>query len=197
MSPERATAFVAKWVQLYTANLPASEAHRRREEISADLADHIAHHRSAGVPEERIAREILSRMLRGALADVSWRQLRTARSRSHREHSMPSALPVLRVTTFVVAVLAIPLIGMAMSDDVVWSATDFLLAGVLLTVIATCIEAAARRRGNPWVGGVVAVLGIAAAGIGEVDDAPGLLLLGALMIAAGGSLAYRRTRDIR
>ena len=93
--------------------------------------------------------------------------------------------------------LAIPLIGMAVSDDVGWSIADFILAGVLLGVIAITFEAAARRRGNVVVGLAVAALGVAAAVAGELDDAPGLVLLGALLIAAGGAVAYRRVRRAR
>lgn len=201
MSPERVATVVAWWVRLYTAGLPASVARRRREEINADLANHIAHDRSDGVQETRIARSIASRMLRGAFADVAWRghELRTARTRSTKEQTMTStfARPVLRVSAFVLAVLAIPLVGTALSEDVVWSAFDFLLAGVLLTVIGACFEAAIRRRGSVLFGGAVAVLGIAAAGIGEVDDAPGLVVLGALLIAGGGAVAYRRTQELR
>lgn len=201
MSPERAATFVTRWVRLYTAGLPASVAHRRREEIGADLTDHIAHGRSVGVEESRIARTIAWRMLRGAPADVSWRghELRTARTHSNKEQTMTSTLarPALRVSAFVVAVLAIPFVGMVLSEDVVWSASDFVLAGALLTVIGACFEAAVRRRGTVFLGGAVAILGIAAAGVGEIDDAPGLVLLGALLIAAGGAVAYRRTQDLR
>lgn len=201
MSPERIATFVARWVRLYTAGLPAPVARRRRAEISADLADHIAHDRSIGVQETRIARNIASRMLRGALADLSWRghELRTARTRSNKEETVASALarPALRVSIFVVAVLAIPLVGSALSEEVAWSASDFVLAGALLAVIGTCFEAAVQRRGNVLVGGAVAVLGLAAAGTGEIDDAPGLVVLGALLIAGGGAVVHRRTNGLR
>lgn len=38
----------------------------------------------------------------------------------------------------------------------------------------------------------MAAFGVAAAGVGEMADAPGLVLLGALLIAGGGAVAYRR-----
>ena len=98
----------------------------------------------------------------------------------------------VRVSAFILAVLAIPFVGMAVSNDVEWSLTDFVLAGILLGIIGVCIEAAIQRRGNLFVAGAVATLGVAAAVIGELDDAPGLVLLGAVMIAGGGALAHRR-----
>ena len=106
--------------------------------------------------------------------------------------TVPLTRSAVRVSAFVFAVLAIPFIGMAISNEVKWSITDFVLAGLLLGIIGICIEAAFRRRGNLWVAGTVAALGVAAAAIGEIDDAPGLVLLGAMMIAAGGAVVGRR-----
>jgi hypothetical protein len=197
MSPERVAALVARWVRLYTAGLPASVARRRIEEIDADLHDHIAHERALGTSDRRIALAIASRVLRGAVADVTWRghETRAARTRSIKEPTMKTlslGRSALRVTAAVLAVLAIPLVGMALSDDVAWSVADFVLAGVLLSIIGVSFELAARRRGNVLVGLALAGLGVAAAVIGEVDDAPGLVLLGALLIVGGGLITYRR-----
>jgi len=101
----------------------------------------------------------------------------------------------MRVSVFVLAVLAIPFLGMLISAEVQWSVTDFVLAGILLGIIGVCIEAALRRRGNLLVAGTVASLGVAAMAIGEIDDAPGLVLLGALMIVAGGAIVGRRLQS--
>jgi len=101
----------------------------------------------------------------------------------------------VRVSAFVLAVLAIPFIGMAISNEVEWSITDFVLAGSLLAIIGICIDTAVRRRGNLLIAGTVAGLGVAAAVIGELDDAPGLVLLGALMIAGAGAVAHRRLQS--
>ncbi|MFP5321335.1 MAG: hypothetical protein ACLGIC_05735 [Acidimicrobiia bacterium] len=200
MSPDRVTALVGRWVRLYTAGLPAPVASRRREEIAADLADHLAHHRAEGVDDGRIARTIASRAVRGALADVSWRhhELGTARTRNE-DRTMTASLtrPALRVSAFVLAVLAIPAVGMAVSEDVDWGVFDFVLAGVLLAAVGACVEAAVRTRGTVLGGAAVAVLGVAAAILGEADDAPGLILLGGLLVAGGAALAYRRMAGVR
>jgi len=194
MSLDRAVGAVSRWVALYTAGLPASVAHRRREELDADLADHIDHARARGVPDARIARQLLSRMLRGAAADVSWRS-HERRTHATREGSVTSTnRSVLRVGIFVLTMLAIPFTATIASDEAGWGVFDFVLAGVLLAVIGACFEGARRRRGSLMVGLTVAVLGVAAAGIGEVDDAPGLVLLGGLLVAGGGAIAVRRVQ---
>lgn len=104
---------------------------------------------------------------------------------------------VIRVAVVVLALLAIPLIGMTVSDEVAWSVADFFSAGVLLSIIGASFEVAFRRSGNVLLGGVVAAVGVAAALFGEVDDAPGLVLLGALLIAGGGAVMYRRMQRAR
>lgn len=200
MRPDRVSAVVLRWVRLYTTGLPRPVAHRRLEEIQADLHDQVIHDRSLGISEPQIATQIASRMIRGAAADAAWRahEGRTARTHSTKEHTMKTATltrSAVRVGAFVFAVLAIPFIGMAVSSEVDWSVADFVLAGTLLGIIGICIEAAIRRRGNLLIAGAVAGLGVAAAAIGELDDAPGLILLGILMIAGGGAVAHRRVHS--
>jgi hypothetical protein len=73
MTPERMAVLVARWVRLYTRDLPSPIAGRRIDEIEADLHDQIAHDRATGVSDRRIAFSILSRMVRGVTADVAWR----------------------------------------------------------------------------------------------------------------------------
>ena len=73
MTPERIVALAAWWVRLYTRGLPAPLAERRRGELDADLHDHVAHERARGTRDRRIAFAVLSRMVRGAAADASWR----------------------------------------------------------------------------------------------------------------------------
>jgi hypothetical protein len=74
MTPERMAELVARWVRFYTRKLPTPIAQRRVNEIDADVHDHIAHGRAHGTSDRRIALSILSRMVRGLAADVSWRR---------------------------------------------------------------------------------------------------------------------------
>ena len=71
MTPERMAELVARWVRLYTRNLPPPIARRRIDEIDADLHDHVAHERAHGTKDRRIALTIAARMIRGMAADAS------------------------------------------------------------------------------------------------------------------------------
>jgi hypothetical protein len=61
MTPERMAGLVARWVRFYTRSLAPPIAGRRRDEIDADLHDHIAHERARGTEERRIALGIAAR----------------------------------------------------------------------------------------------------------------------------------------
>jgi hypothetical protein len=74
MTPERMAGLVAWWVRFYTRGLPTAIARRRIGEIDADLHDHVADARARGADDRRIAAGVLSRMVRGVPADVSWRR---------------------------------------------------------------------------------------------------------------------------
>ena len=99
--------------------------------------------------------------------------------------------PAVRVALGVGFVLSLPLVAMLLADDVVWSLADFVAAGVLLTTIGVALELALRRAGNLAAALGIAALGVAAAVYGEADDAPGLVLLGLLLIASACALGVR------
>jgi len=168
MTPERMARLVAAWVRFYTRRQPPAAAQRRREEIDADLHDHIAHEREAGTGERRIALSIAGRMLRGMAADAS----------SHR--------PLVRVGLATAIVLLVPVILSAP-----WSLADFIAAGVLVAGSGLLLEAAARRPHSLAVRAAGIVIGVAACLFGNADDAPGLVLFGCLLIGATLALAVR------
>jgi formate hydrogenlyase subunit 4 len=91
-------------------------------------------------------------------------------------------------------ILVLPFVAMLITDEVVWSLADFVLAGVLLAVIGVAFELAAKRAGNLFVAIGIGALGVAAAVLGEADDAPGLVLLGLLLIAGAFALGLRTAR---
>ena len=203
MTPERMAKLVARWVRFYTRDLPTRIAQRRIDEIDADLHDHIAHERANGTGDRRIALGIASRMVRGLTADASWRgrHAKVAADPSTREETMKISKAVyrsaLRVALGVAFILSLPFVAMLITDDVVWSLADFVAAGILLTVIGVVLELALRRAGNrPTVFGIAA-LGVAAALFGEADDAPGLVLLGILLIVSACALGVRTAQHSR
>jgi hypothetical protein len=202
MTPERVAALVARWVRFYTRDLPTPIAQRRGDEIDADLHDQIAHERANAISDRRIALGIASRMVRGLAADAAWRgrQVKTARA-STLEETMKTSKALyrsaVRVALGVAIVLSLPLAGMLFSDDVVWSLADFVAAGLLLTTIGVALELAVRRAGNLAAALGIAALGVAAAVLGEADDAPGLVLLGILLIVSACALGVRTAQHSR
>ena len=202
MTPERMAELVARWVRFYTRDLPTPIARRRADEIAADLHDHIAHERAGGIGERRIARDIASRMVRGLAADAAWRgrQARLAHASTRKDTMKPSKSlyrSAIRVAVGVAVVLSLPLVAMQFADDVVWSAADFVAAALLLTVLGVALELALKRVGNVAVAIGIAVLGIAAAVFGNADDAPGLVLVGLLLVASGCVLGVRTAQQRR
>jgi hypothetical protein len=83
---------------------------------------------------------------------------------------------------------------MQFTDEVVWSLADFVLAGVLLTTIGVALELAVRKAGNLAIAIGIAALGVAAGLVGQADDAPGLVLLGILLVASACALGVRAVR---
>jgi hypothetical protein len=197
MTPERMADLVVRWVRFYTRNLPTRVAERRVDEIAADLHDHIAYERARGTSDRRIALSILSRMVRGLAADAAWRgqQAKATARPPTLEETMKTSKTLyrsaVRVAVGVTLLLSLPLVGMLVSDDVVWSLADFALAGVLLTTVGVALELAVRKAGNLTTAFGLAALGVAAAMFGEADDAPGLVLIGILLIVSASALGVR------
>jgi hypothetical protein len=183
MTPERMAELVARWVRFYTRDLPAPMAQRRIDEIDADLHDHIAHERSHGTDDRRIALSIATRLLRGLAADVSWRR-RTMSKTAYR--------PAFRVALATAFILLVPLVAMQATDEVDWGVADFVVAGALLGGSGLLLhELASRKAGSIAYQVVATAIGVAAIVLGEADDAPGLMLFGGLLIVGTVALAAR------
>jgi hypothetical protein len=201
MRPERVATLVGRWVRFYTRELPAPIARRRIEEIDADLHDHIAHERGQGTGDRRIALSIVSRMLRGMAADASWRghHAKTIANRpSTREQPLKLLRPAyrsgVRVALVAALILSVPLVGMQITGDFDWSPFDFVLAGVLLVGTGLIYDLASRSGAGAYRAGAgVALVAVGAAAIvfGEVDDAPGLVLFGLVLIGGAFALGVR------
>jgi len=102
-----------------------------------------------------------------------------------------------RVSAATAAILSLPALAMLFTDQVNWTFTDFVLAGLLLAVVGIAIELAVRRTGSLLGAIGIAALGIAAVVFGEEDDAPGLVLLGLLLVASACALGIRRRARAR
>jgi hypothetical protein len=91
----------------------------------------------------------------------------------------------------VALILSLPLAAMLITDEVVWSLADFVVAGVLLTVIGAALELTLKQAGNLATAIGIAALGVAAGIFGNADDAPGLVLLGILLVVSACALGVR------
>lgn len=103
----------------------------------------------------------------------------------------------VRVALGVAVILSLPLVAMRFTDEVVWSLADFVLVGILLTTIGVALELAVRKAGNRATAIGIAALGVAAGIVGEADDAPGLVLLGILLIVSACALGVRTAQHSR
>jgi hypothetical protein len=203
MTPERMAELVARWVRFYTRDLPSPIARRRVDEIDADLHDHIARERANGISDRRIAGAIASRMVRDLAADTAWRgrQARLAAQLTTAEDTMKTSKTLCRSAVRVALggalILPLPLVAMLFTDEVVWSLADFVVAGVLLATIGVALELAVKKAGNLAAAIGIAALGVAAAIFGNADDAPGLVLLGILLVASACALGVRTAQHSR
>ena len=100
--------------------------------------------------------------------------------------------PAVRVAVGVALILSLPLVAMQFTDEVVWSLGDFVLVGVLLAIIGVAIELAVKRAGNLALAIGIAALGVACGIIGQADDAPGLIVIGIVLIGSACALGLRR-----
>lgn len=194
MTPERMAELVARWVRFYTRNLPPPIAQRRIDEIDADLHDHIVHERAHGTRDRRIALSIAARMVRGLAADASWRRQTLAHSSTRKEVTKMSKTPyrsAIRVALATAFILLLPLVAMQFTDEVVWSLFDFVFAGVLLAATGLLLERAARKANSIAYPAAAGAIGVVAIVLGEVDDAPGLVLFGGLLIMGTVALTVR------
>ena len=105
--------------------------------------------------------------------------------------------PAVRVAIGVAVVLSLPLVAMHFTDEVVWSLGDFVLVGILVATIGVVLELAAKRAGNLAIAVGIAFIGAGAAVVGGLDDAPGLTLLGLVLIASACALGARTARHGR
>ena len=138
MTPERTAELVERWVRFYTRELPSPIAERRVEEIAADLHDHIQYERARGTRDVRIALSILSRMVRGFTADISWRR----RVRTREGDAMKRLVPILIAVLGVV--IGVPAMLYGNADD----SPGLVLLGLLLiaATLAFALSPALRSK---------------------------------------------------
>lgn len=199
MSPERSADLAVRRARRLARGLPQQVAERRVAELEADLHDHIAHERAAGVPESRIAWAIAGRVVRGIPSDASWRRraLAAAEAGCVRDARRGRGATARGVAPVVLGVLLALVVADAVLEGMVWSPFDFGVAAVLLTGAGVLLRRAVHAAGRPVHRLAVGGLGLAAGVAGQADDAPGLVLFGGLLLAAAVAMTAHRTRSSR
>jgi hypothetical protein len=102
--------------------------------------------------------------------------------------------PAARVALGVALVLSAPLVAMQFSDDVAWTLSDFVVVGVLVATIGSAIELAVKKAGSVALAIGIALLGVFCGFWGRDADAPGLVLLGLLLVGSACALGVRSAR---
>ena len=108
--------------------------------------------------------------------------------------SKPLYRPAVRIALGVALVLSLPLVAMQLTDEVVWTFGDFVVVGVLLAVTGIAVELALRRAGSLTAAAGIAALGDFSGLWGLAGDAPGLVLIGLLLVASACALGVRVRR---
>ena len=148
------------WTRTYSRGLPAGTAQDRRGEIESDLFDELAAARAAGLREATVSRTILTRMLLGVPADLSWRHQhrRAARSAGGRRVAV-NRTP--RTSRALASILSVPVL--------LWS----IYVGIGWTLVGSDEEwTDGRWVGLVVIGGAVAALvGMVLLALGHSDGA--------------------------
>ena len=100
-----------------------------------------------------------------------------------------------------VALLTIPFVAMRFTNDVDWSAGDFIFAGALFTIVGGAFELAVKASGNWYyrAGAAVALLAtflviwanLAVGIVGSESNPANLLFFGALLVGIVGACVVR------
>ncbi|MDX1950701.1 MAG: hypothetical protein SFY81_00875 [Verrucomicrobiota bacterium] len=108
---------------------------------------------------------------------------------------------LIRILLAVASILIVPLIAMQFSNEVVWTLTDFIIAGALLLGIGLTYELAARKGGNLKYRAAVLLalaatllmvwLNLAVGIIGTESNPANLMYIGVLAVGIVGAILAR------
>jgi hypothetical protein len=145
LKPERTAVLVERWIRYYTRELPDPVAERRVDEVGADLHDHIQYERARSTSDVRIALSILSRMVRGLTADVTWRR----QVRTNEGDAMKRSAPILIAVLGLIIGIPAMLIGSA--DD----APGLVLLGLMFIAGTMVFALRPALRNRKWILGAI------------------------------------------
>jgi hypothetical protein len=110
------------------------------------------------------------------------------------ETSLTAYRSAIRVALVTTAVLLVPLVAMQFTEEVNWSLFDFAFAAALLGGAGFLVGLAVRRPSSIAYRATTTAVGVVAIVLGEADDAPGLVLIGLLLIVGTVALTVKTAR---
>lgn len=152
----RAVDRVSRWCSWYTREVDAQAADCRRDELASDLYEHAIWADESGITPRALARAILSRAVRGAPADLTWRHAQRrklalahlAGFRRNRVESAVSALVVMVASAvlgwgiFVLTRIALSVIAGQIRPG---SVTSLIIAGFTVLTLGAVVMLCRRR----------------------------------------------------
>jgi hypothetical protein len=167
----RAATTIARWCEWYTRDLDPSVAKARRDEVESDLHEHGVYAEELGISPNSLSRAMLTRLVLGAVQDLSWRrgQIRQAATRPEIARNRLSAggLPVLAYTLAVMLLVwggfVTIRIGVSLGRGEWWYGSDLpvtVLVSALSCGLGLMLMTRARTRsmGALWL--MIAVYGL-------------------------------------
>lgn len=192
---------VLHWCAWYTRDLTPEVAGERRDEIASDLHEHAVWAQEAGVPPQRLRRDIILRAIRGIPHDLSWRsgQLRAGRGVDPMPLGMRRAGDVLAALVVTGGVLVagaalfllVRIVRALVIGDVVAAPVGAVGVAVAAVLGVVGLVLSLRRRGR-WLGaGLLApaavLIGVLAGDIMYRVSATGVLIVSRLSSHGAGA----------
>jgi hypothetical protein len=144
---------VDRWCAFYTRGLPAEIATDRRDELRADVVDHIEWGRNAGASDRVLSRAILWRAFKGIPADLSWRraQLRMAEATGLGTRLFAGWL-LLGASLLGVGLVALALTAIARDHQGLPAGDGDLLPTLVAALVISCGVVLLLRVRTRWLG---------------------------------------------
>lgn len=163
----RAVRRVCRWCAWYTRGIDADTAACRRDELASDLHEQATWADAAGQSPHALARSILGRAGRGALADLTWshaqrRQVALADPVALRlrrvEGTAAGLVLVAAVAVFMLGLYVLVRVAAAVATGLIRAGSGTSVAVLVFTALAACGVLLLVRRRTRFLGALWMIL---------------------------------------
>ncbi|MFC5931388.1 hypothetical protein [Cryobacterium melibiosiphilum] len=167
MPYHRAVRQVSRWCAWYTRGVDADTAANRRDELASDLHEQATWADAAGQSPRCVARSILGRAGRGALADLSWSHAQRRRValadpvalRGRRiEATAASLVLVAAIAVFGLGLYVLVRVGTGVATGLIRGGSATSVAVLVFTALAACGVMLLARRKTRFLGALWMIL---------------------------------------